>query len=130
MGKKLVIDPGWSKGRQRTFSPAIRKGNFVFLSGITGKTDENGRIVSKGDMKSQAKEAYEKIKVLLEMAGATIDDIVKTTDYVTTFEDYKSTAEVRRKVFGSNFPAATGVLVSGLTKSEALIEIEVIAMVD
>jgi enamine deaminase RidA (YjgF/YER057c/UK114 family) len=95
---------------------------------MIGKTDEKGEIISKGDMKSQAKEAYEKIKVILEMAGATFNDIVKTTDYITTFEGYKGTAGVRREFFGTEFPAATGVLVKGLTNKGALIEIEAIAM--
>jgi len=91
---------------------------------------KNGRMVSKGNMKAQTRECYEKIKKILESTGATTDDIVKTTDFVTTFEDYKNTAEVRRDVFGTDFPAATGVLVAGLVRKDALIEIEVIAMVD
>lgn len=126
--KKSVVDPGWVKGRNLTFVPAIRKGNFLFISGVIGKTNEKGEIISKGDMKLQAREAYEKIKVILEMAEATFNDIVKTTDYITTFEGYKGTAEVRREFFGTNFPAATGVLVGGLTNKEALIEIEAIAI--
>jgi enamine deaminase RidA (YjgF/YER057c/UK114 family) len=127
---KASIDPGWSKGRDLTFSPGIRKGKFIFLSGIIGKTDGKGKIVSKGDMKSQTKEAYDKIRVILEMAGASLGDIVKTTDYVTTFHGYKETSEVRRELLGPEFPAATGILVAGLTNKEALIEIEVIAMLD
>jgi aminoacrylate peracid reductase len=103
---------------------------LIFVSGVTGQTDESGRILSKGDMKAQTKECYEKIKEILKKAGATVDDIVKTTDFVTTFDEYKNTAEVRREVFGTDFPAATGVLVSGLVRRDALIEIEVIAMVD
>ncbi len=105
-------------------------GNLLFVSGMVGKTDEKGKILSKGDMKSQAREAYEKIRMVLEAAGATFDQVIKTTDYVTTFEGYKETADVRREVFGKDFPAATGVLVQGLTNREALIEIEAIAVID
>jgi len=128
--KRTVIDPGWTKGRNLTFSPGARIGKFLFVSGMVGKTDEKGKILSKGDMKSQAREVYEKIRVILEAAGATFDNVIKTTDYVTTFEGYKETAEVRREVFGRDFPAATGVLVQGLTNREALIEIEAIAVID
>ncbi len=128
--KRTVIDPGRTKGRNLTFSPAARMGNLLFVSGMVGKTDEKGKILSKGDMKSQAREAYEKIRVVLEAAGATFDNVIKTTDYVTTFEGYKETAEVRREVFAGDFPAATGILVQGLTNREALIEIEAIAIIE
>lgn len=103
---------------------------MLFISGVIGKTEDKGKIISKGDIKLQAKETYEKIKIILEMAGATFDNVVKTTDYVTTFQGYKDTAEVRREFFESSFPAATGVLVAGLTNSEALIEIDAIAILD
>lgn len=128
--ERTVIDPGWSQGRNLTYVPAVRKGHLLFISGLIGKTDEKGKIVSPGDMKAQAREAYEKMGVILKEAGATFKDVVKTTDFVTTFEGYKETAEVRREVFGAHFPAATGVLVSGLTKREALIEIEAMAVLD
>jgi enamine deaminase RidA (YjgF/YER057c/UK114 family) len=127
---KEVIDPGWNKGRRLTFSPAIKSGNLLFISGLIGKTDERGNIISKGNIAAQAREIYEKIGVILKMAGGTFDDVVKTTDYVTTFEGYKDTSDVRRKVFKEPFPAATGVLVSGLVRKDALIEIDAIAVLD
>jgi hypothetical protein len=55
-------------------------------------------------------------------------DIVQTTDYITTTEGYRATADVRREVFGTKFPAATGVIVAGLLREGALIEISAIAV--
>ena len=56
-------------------------------------------------------------------------DIVETTEYVTTFEGYEKTAAVRREMLkGPPWPAATGVLVSGLIRKGALIEIDMVAI--
>jgi len=67
---------------------------------------------------------------ILEAAGGSFDDVVKTTDYVTTLERYNDTAAVRRKYFRNGFPAATGVVVKALVSPEALIEIDAIAILD
>ncbi len=127
--RRQAIDPGWDKGRRLTFSPAVRQGNLLFVSGVIGKVDDKGQIVSKGDIAAQAREAYEKIGIILKTAGCTFDDVLKTTDYITTLENYQATASVRREIFREPFPAATGVLVSGLVRKDALIEIEVIAAI-
>ena len=73
---------------------------------------------------------YEKLKVILETAGASFEDVAWTTDYITTTEGYKATAKVRRQYFGENFPASTGIIVKGLLGKEALIEIDAVAMLD
>ncbi len=110
-----------------TFSPAVRAGDFLFVSGTTA-TDENRRIVCVGDIGGQARHIYQKIGRILEAAGTDFSAVVETTDYVTTFDGYEKTAAVRREIFGEGpFPAATGVKVAALVRPEALIEIRVIA---
>jgi enamine deaminase RidA (YjgF/YER057c/UK114 family) len=66
----------------------------------------------------------------LEAAGATFEDVVWTTDYITTKENYKATAEVRRQSFGESFPASTGIIVKSLLSEGALIEIDAVALLD
>lgn len=127
MPKLEVIDP-WNFTKRYTFSPAVRKGNLLFISGMTA-TDDKGNVVGVGDMVAQTRHIFEKMKELLEAAGSSFDDIVKTVDYVTTLEGYKGTADVRREYFRNGFPAATGVVVKGLVRPEALIEIDAIAVV-
>lgn len=62
-------------------------------------------------------------------AAGNLADIVETTDYVTTTENYRKTAHVRRGVFrGPSYPAATGVSVAGLLREGALIGISVVAV--
>ena len=65
---------------------------------------------------------------MLVQAALGFGDVIETVDYVTTFEGYDKTAQVRREVFGgAPFPAATGVQVAGLIRRGALIEIRAIA---
>jgi aminoacrylate peracid reductase len=93
-----MIDPGWSYSQRYTFSPAVRKGNWLFISGLTA-TDERGTMVGKGDIVAQTRQIFEKIQTILEAAGGSFDDIVKTVDYIVTTEGYKGTADVRREYF-------------------------------
>jgi aminoacrylate peracid reductase len=111
-----------------TFSPAVRAGNLLFISGTTA-VDENLNVVGKGDIAAQTRFIFEKFARLLEMPGASPDNIVETTEYFLTLDDYKRTAEVRREFFkGPPYPAATGVLVAGLIRKDALIEIKATAV--
>jgi len=112
-----------------TFSPAVRAGDFIYVSGMTAM-DETRQIVGAGDIAAQARFIYSKIAKVLEAAGADLGHVVETVDYVTTFEGYEETAAVRREVFGSGpFPTATGVKVSELVRPAALIEIRAVAYV-
>ena len=111
-----------------TFSPAVRAGNLLFISGTTA-VDENHNVVGKGDIVAQTRFIFEKFGRLLEKAGASFDNIVETTEYFLTLDDYKRTADVRREFFkGPPYPAATGVLVAGLIRKDALIEIKATAI--
>jgi aminoacrylate peracid reductase len=120
------VFPDAARGKA-TFSPAVRVGDFLILSGTTA-TDESRRIVAEGDIAGQARYIYEKFRRILSAAGVGFDAIVETVDYVTTFEGYERTAAVRKEVFGDGpYPAATGVMVSGLVRPGALIEIRATA---
>ena len=110
-----------------TFSPAVRVGNLVFLSGTTG-TDDRGDIVGPGDIVAQTRRIFAKFSLILRSVGSDLGNIVETTDYVLSLDDYKKTAALRRELFnGPPWPAATGVVVSGLVREGALIEIKGIA---
>ncbi|MGH7396376.1 MAG: RidA family protein [Candidatus Rokuibacteriota bacterium] len=110
-----------------TFSPAVRAGNLLFISGMTAG-DETGKLVGAGDIVAQTRYIFEKLGRLLAAAGGGFEHIVQTTEYVTTTENYGKTAEVRREFFKGRFPTATGVIVAGLLREGALIEISAIAV--
>ena len=122
-----VITGGAAWPARYTFSPAVRAGNLLFLSGTTAG-DEHGRIVGPGDIVAQTRYIFQKLGRLLEAAGGGFEHIVQTTEYVTTTEHYARTAAVRREVFGGRFPTATGVIVAGLLREGALIEISAVAV--
>lgn len=110
-----------------TYVPALRVGNTVWLSGTTG-TDDAGRITAPGDIEEQTRQIFRKFDRLLRSIGSSCEDIVATTDFFTTTENYKRTAAVRREFFKSNRPTSTGVLVAGLLRKGALIEISAVAV--
>ena len=135
MSEKRIIMPEhfpWLDYRRYTFSMGVEKGGYIFLSGESASQydPELGRVVCKGNVVDHARLAYEKLKVVLEAAGCSMDDVVKTVDYVTpqALEDYRGTADVRREVFKGNWPTATGIMVERLLRSDGLIEIDAIAV--
>ena len=110
-----------------TYVPALRVGNTVWLSGTTG-TDDHGVITAPGDIEEQTRQIFRKFERLLRSLGSSCDDIVATTDFFTTTENYKRTAAVRREFFKTARPTSTGVLVAGLLRKDALIEISAVAV--
>lgn len=122
----IIPNPNWPKGF--TFSPAVRVGNLVFLSGSTA-TDDKGQLVGPGDIVAQTRQIFHKFDVILKSMGGSLKNIVETTDYFLSLEEYNKTADLRRELFGGPpWPAATGVVVSGLIRKGALIEIKGIAV--
>jgi len=122
----VVPETGWSDNF--TFSPGVRIGNLLFISGMTA-ADPQGRIVGDNDIVRQTEYIYEKMSRILVAAGADFSNVVETTEYFTDQRNYEKTAAVRRKVFGGPpYPAATGVRVAGLIRPGALIEIKAVAV--
>ena len=111
-----------------TYSPAVRVGNLLFISGTTA-TDEDNQLVGRGDVSAQTRQIFRKFERLLAAVGASCDNIVQTVDYIVTTENYRTTAAVRREFFKHAFPTATGVIVAGLLREGALIEISAIAVI-
>lgn len=122
-----VITAGASWPARYTYSPALRVGNTICISGTTG-TDDSGSITAPGDIVEQTRQIFRKFERLLNAAGGSCADIVQTTDYITTTERYKETAAVRREFLKGAQPVATGVIVAGLLREHALIEINAVAV--
>lgn len=123
-----AISPASGWHPKLTYSAAVRAGNLIFVSGMTAG-DEKGRLVGEGDIVRQTEYIYEKMARILEAAGCGLADVIETTEYFLTLTDYEKTAAVRREVFvNAPYPAATGVLVAGLIRSGALIEIKAVAL--
>ena len=123
---QAITPAHWSD--KLTFSPAVRVGDLVFISGTTA-VDDDLAIVGRGDIVAQTRFIFEKFDRILREAGASFDNIVETTEYFLSLTAYRRTAEIRREFFkGPPYPAATGVLVAGLIRKDALIEIKATAV--
>jgi 2-iminobutanoate/2-iminopropanoate deaminase len=113
----------------RTFplSPGIRGGDYVFVSGQPGCPDELGRDI-KG-IAAQTRHSLESIKKVLEAAGASLDDVVETTVYVSpkvTPDDYAELNKVYTQYFPKDYPARAGLIV-GFMYPDMLVEIRAVA---
>jgi 2-iminobutanoate/2-iminopropanoate deaminase len=102
---------------------------MIFISGQLAR-DRHGQVVGRGDMRAQLRQVGENLKAALEAAGATLNDLVKTTTYVTDIEDYFKHVDVRMEYFGAALPTSTTVEVRRLAQADFLVEVEAIAMTD
>jgi 2-iminobutanoate/2-iminopropanoate deaminase len=100
----------------------------IFISGQLAR-DRHGNAVGKGDMRAQLRQVGENIKAALEAAGATLDNLVKTTTYVTDIEAYFKHVDIRMEYFEA-LPTSTTVEVRRLAHPDFLVEVEAIAVVD
>jgi enamine deaminase RidA (YjgF/YER057c/UK114 family) len=123
----MIAAKGTTWPERYTYSPSLRVGNLLFISGTTA-TDDNGQLVAPGNIVGQTRYIYGKFAELLAAAGGGLEHIVQTTEYVTTTENYRGTADVRREIFRPPYPTATGVIVAGLLRKGALIEISAVAV--
>ncbi|MHA1713251.1 MAG: RidA family protein [Candidatus Ranarchaeia archaeon] len=109
------------------YSPAIRVGNFLFVSGQIPVDPVNGGLV-QGDIGTQTHQVMKNIVSLLSEAGASLDSIVKATIFLVDIRDYSVVNSVYGTYFKGTPPARSTVQVSGLPLG-ARIEIEVIAYI-
>jgi len=110
------------------YSQAVKANGFVFVSGQLPIDAETGKIVS-GDVKAQTKQVLENLKTILGASGSSLDNVVKTTVYMTDLKQFVSMNETYEKFFGNNPPARATVEVARLPKDVA-VEIEAIGVVD
>jgi enamine deaminase RidA (YjgF/YER057c/UK114 family) len=110
------------------FSRAVRVGNQVFVSGTVGR-GADGNVVH-GGVYEQAKAIIENIRVALEQAGASLNDVVRTRTYMVDIAAQDAFARAHREAFGDIRPASTLVEVSRLASPEMLVEMEADAVIE
>lgn len=106
----------------------VRGGRTVYIAGQVA-LDAAGNIVGKGDFAAQTTQVFENLKLALAAVGATFDNVVKVTTYVTDLSQMQALREIRSKYYGKNPPASTLVQITQLAHEALLIEIEAIAVV-
>ena len=107
------------------YSQAIQVGNLVYTSGQIPIDPTTGALV-EGGIKEQTRQSLLNVKAILEEAGMTMDNVVKTTVFMADMNDFTDMNAVYAEFFSEPYPARSAVAVKTLPKG-ALVEIEVVA---
>lgn len=107
------------------YSQAIEANGFVFISGQIPVNPDTGDVIN-GGIREQTKQVIENIKSVLEAAGSDLTEVVKTTCFLKSIDDFTDMNEVYSHFFIKNPPARAAVEVSRLPRG-VLIEIEAVA---
>ena len=104
-------------------------GKTIYIAGQLAR-DADGNIVGPGDMRAQLEQTFKNLDACLKAAGATWADVVKTNTFVTDYQAFSRCADVRMRYFGVASPTSTTIQIGGLAQPEAMVEIELIAVVE
>lgn len=109
------------------YSQAIKAGNMIFVSGQIPINPETGEFVST-DVKEQTVQVLKNLSAVLEAAGATLNDVVKTTVFLEDMNDFGVMNEIYGEYFNRNKPARATVQAARLPR-DARVEIDCIAVI-
>lgn len=109
------------------YTDAVRAGDLLFVSGVV-PVDADGRLVGGDDVVAQARAVFENMGRVLAAAGASPQNVVKVTVFLTDVDDRPRINPVRQAFFGGTRPASTLVEVSRLAIPGARIEVEAVAV--
>ena len=128
----VAVNPGWTRYQKLTYSPAVKAGKYLFMSGQGALDPATERMLFDGDIVEQAEYTYQNIIKVLEAAGAGPQHLVKTIEYVTPagLARYREVAGVRARLLREPFPASTGLVCEALLRPEMQIEVDPFAILD
>ena len=123
--KREVIQTNNAPGAIGPYSQGIAVGDLVYTSGQIPLNPSTGELVT--DIKLATKQSMENVKAILESAGTSLDNVIKTSIFLKDLNDFEAVNEVYGTYFIENKPARSCVQVAKLPK-DAVIEIEAIAV--
>lgn len=100
----------------------------VWLAGQVGAADRSGNSLA-GDFDSQVREVFARLSQTLEEAGGSLADMVTMTVFITDARHGDRFTQLRKEIFGDNFPASALITVAGLARPEMLVEVQGIAVI-
>jgi 2-iminobutanoate/2-iminopropanoate deaminase len=118
------------RAQQRGYSPAVitEGGRIVWLAGQTGTVDDSGKSLAN-DFEGQARQIFKGFDAVLRKAGGTLADLVQMTVFVTDVRYGERLWQVRKQVFGDDFPGSAMVTITALANPDAKIEIQGYAVI-
>ncbi len=123
---KKIISTSKAPAAIGPYSQAVELNNTLYISGQIPINPEIGKIVD-GDISEQTEQVFKNIAAILEEAGYSFSDVVKSTCLLSDISDFKAMNEIYGKYYSANQPARAAFAVKALPMN-ALIEIETIAM--
>ena len=126
MPERIELNPEWPWAQGYRISQGVRVGSTVYVSGQVA-FDPQGNVVGEGDMAAQARQVFSNLRTVLAEAGATMDDVVKITTFLTDMSRFSDYAAARAEAFPNKIPASTAVATPALVKPELLVEVEAVA---
>ena len=129
----MIIENICPEGQENnSFTPAkkIDMGNsyMIFVYGVQPDKNKNNEAFSD-DIEQQTENVFENINSILELAGATMNDVVKAQIFITDINDLKKVSAIRNKWFIHSKPISTLLEVNAMTRKGTKIEIEVTAVI-
>ena len=110
------------------YSQAIRVDQFLYTSGQIPLDPTTGEIVGD-EIQTQTRQVLQNLQALLEGAGSSLSQVIKTTVFLTTMSDFHAMNAVYASYFGETRPARSTVAVAELPR-KALVEIECVALIN
>lgn len=126
MPRTRIISPLVAEPAPQRWSNLIKAGDNLYVSGLTSR-NKDGVTIDGANEYEQSQVIFTKMRRLIEEAGATMDDMVKLTIFVTRIEHNSDVWKARAEFFEGDFPACSLVEVKGLATPEIYVEIEGIA---
>lgn len=108
------------------YSVGVQACHFLYTAGQIGLDPKSGTIVT-GGIEMETRQVMNNLKAIVESAGASMNDVIKTTVFLRDMNDFAKMNAIYGEFFAANPPARSTVQVAGLPKG-ALVEIELIAM--
>jgi len=114
----------------RAYSQAVvtAGGRTVWLAGQVAPADAAGRSLA-GDFDGQAQEVFARLGQTLAEIGGTLADMVTMTVFITDARYGDRFTQLRKEIFGDNFPASALITVAGLARPELLVEVQGVAVI-
>jgi 2-iminobutanoate/2-iminopropanoate deaminase len=125
LGTRKVISTPQAASPVAHYSQAIQAGNLVFTAGCLGEDPATGDL--PGGLKEQVHQTLRNVQSILEAAGSSLDNVVKTTCYLKRIEDFAEFNRIYSEFFPTEPPARTTVS-ADMVRDEFLVEIEAVAL--
>ena len=124
---------GYIKGdrpQQRGYSSAVitEGGKIVWLAGQTATVDDAGKSLA-GDVEGQVRQIFKLLNATLEKAGGKLSDMVQMTVFITDVRYGDRLTQIRREIFGDNFPGSALITITALANPDAKVEIQGYAVI-